>query len=369
MLDFRPKGRRASHSPIRSDQWRLMLLIGTMAAVMLMMAEARNPQIWRMLGFRGPAAGGFNGPAAGNAAGGPQAAPGAAAPEIDTRLKPKDKPPLKAGEFIAEPRGKRAPPEGKKFFPGVDAELLAEVRDDTVFRSGEADAFYHLLGILAKTDEKSLEQASRGPVTFTQLFTQPKEYRGELVTVEGTLRRNESLRAVKNKYGIERYAKLVIQPKDRAEPLLVYCLEPPAKLPFGDDLNEPIKATGFFYKRQAGMAGDGIRTWPLVLAKTVQSTPPAPAAAPAQRDAVSPTLAVVVSIGFALAVVWFVLGRTGRGAKFRIPAAGDPEARRVLARHGLSALKNEPLEPDERERFVRMAQQAEAGSGGAESSE
>lgn len=327
-----------------------MLLVGTMAIVMLMMAQARNPQIWRMLGFRGPAAG--------NAAAGPQAAPAAAA-EVDTRLKTKDRAPLKPGEFIAEPRDKHAPPEGKKFFPGVDAELLAAVRDDTVFRSAEADAFHHLLAILAESDEDSLEKASLGPVTFTQLFTQPKEYRGEVVTIEGTLRRNEPQRAVKNKYGIERYAKLVIQPKDKAEPLLVYCLEPPANLPTGENLNQPIKATGFFYKRQAGKAGDGIRTWPMVLAKTVRPAPAAPAAAPAQRDAVSPTLAVVVSIAFALAVVWFVLGRTQRGTKFRMPSAGDLEAGRVLARHGLGALKNEQVEPGERERFVQMAQQAE----------
>lgn len=356
MLDFRPKRRRASRSPLRSDQGRLMLLVGTMAIVMLLMAQARNPQIWRMLGFRGAAAG--------NAPAGPQAA----APQIDTRLKPKERAPLKPGEFIAEPRDKHALPEGKKFFPGVDAELLATVRDDTVFRSAEAEAFHHLLAILAKTDEQTLEKTSLGPVTFTQLFTQPKEYRGEVVTVEGTLRRSESLRAVKNKYGIERYAKLVIQPKDKAEPLLVYCLEPPAKLPLGENLNQPIKATGFFYKRQAGMAGDGIRTWPLVLTKTVQPTP-APAAAPAERDTVSPTLAVVVSVAFALAVVWFVLGRTQARTKFRIPSAGDPEAGRVLARHGLGALKNEPIEPGERERFVRMAQQAEAEGEPAESDE
>lgn len=361
MLDFRPKGKRRTQLPGRSDQWRLMMLVATTAIVMLMMAEARKPQIWRMLGFRGPAAG--------NAAAGQGAAakPGGKAPEIDTRLKPKERVALQPGEFIAEARDKHAPPQGKQFFPGVNADFLAEVRDDTVVsRSAETDAFYHLLEILQNTDEPALEQASVGTVTFTQLFTQPKEFRGEVVTVEGTLRRNQSLRARKNEYGIEGYASLVVEPSDRAEPLLIYCLDPPADLPIGEKLHQPIKATGFFYKRQAGMSGDGIRTWPLVLVKTVQMVAPPPAAAPAQPDPISPTLAVVVSIVFALAVVWFALGRTQRGTKFRIPSAGDPEARRVLARHGLSALKNEPVEPDERERFVRMAQQAEQESGAAE---
>ena len=358
MLDFRPKGKRQSHSPVRSDQWRLLMLVATTAVVMLLMAEARKPQIWRMLGFRGPAAGKAGAP---QDAALPGAAPQAgAAAAIDTRLKPKERIPLKADEIIVEARDKHAVPQDKKFFPGVDAELLGEVRDDTAFRSAESGAFHHLLAILQKTDEQEIEQASTGEVGFTQLFTQPKEFRGELVTIAGTVRRNESLRAVKNDYGIERYFRLTVEPSDRAEPMLIYCLELPAELPVGENLHQPIKATGFFYKRQAGMAGDGIRTWPLVLAKTVRWVAPPAAAAPAPADPVSPTLAVVVSIVFALAVVWFVLGRTARGTKFRIPAAGDPEAQRVLARHGLSSLKNEPVEPNERERFVELAKQAEA---------
>jgi hypothetical protein len=349
MLDFRPKGKGARNYAARSQQWRLMLLVGATAVVMLMMAEARNPQLWRVFGLaRQPAAGNDAGAAQGDAAKQP----------IDTRLPPKARTPLKADEFVAEARDKQPLPAGKKFFPGVNAEFLSEVRDDTVFRSAEADAFHHLLAICQATDEQTLENASVGPVTFTQLFTQPKEFRGELVTIEGTVRRNESLPAVANKYGIKRYAKLVIEPTDRAEPLLAYCVEPPEDLPLGDKLHQSIRLTGFFYKRQAGMAGDGIRTWPLVLAKTVRLVAPAPAV-DNQAAPVSPMSAVIVSIVFSLGVVWFVLGRTRTRTSFRIPAAGSPEAARVLARHGLSALKNEEVEPDERERFVRMAEQQE----------
>jgi len=353
MLDFRPKGKGARNYTARTQQWRLLLLVGTTAVVMLLMAEARKPQMWRVFGFgRQPAAANDGGAAPGDAAKKP----------LETRLPPKPRVPLQVDEFVAEARDKQPLPEGKKFFPGVNAEFLSEVRDDTVFRSAEADAFHHLLAICQETDEKTLEKASVGPVTFTQLFTQPKEFRGELVTIEGTLRRNESLPAVANQYGIERYAKLVIEPTDRAEPLLAYCIDPPEDLPLGDKLRQPIRLTGFFYKRQAGLAGDGIRTWPLVLAKTVHLISPAAAVAPGQADPVSPVLAVVISVTFGLAVVWFVLGRTRRGTSFRIPAAGSPEAARVLARHGLSALKNEQVEPDERERFVRMAERQE-GSG------
>lgn len=342
MLDFRPKGKRTRNYLARSEQWRLLLLVAVAGAVMLMIEQARQPQMWRWLWFGQQ----------------PAAAPQAAnQPAIDTRLKPKTRRPLEADEFVIERAGKPALPEGKKYFPGVKAEFLREVRDDTVFRSAEADAFYHLMAILKETDEKRLEAASSGPVTFTQLFTQPKEYRGELVTVSGTVRRNQSLPAVRNKYGIEKYSMLVIQPDDRAEPLLIYCLQPPAELPQGDKLRQPIKATGFFYKRQAGMSGDGIRTWPLILAKTVKTSAPPPAAAPHAAEPVSPVIAVATAIGLGLAVIWFVFGRTKRGVKFQMPGAADPETQRVLARHGLSALKNEEVEPDVRGRLAQLAQE------------
>jgi hypothetical protein len=343
MLDFRPKGKKSRNYLARSEQWRLLLLVAIMGLVMLMMGQVRQPQMWRWMWF-GQQPGGAN-----------QAAN---EPKIDTRLKPKARRPILADEFVAERAEKPALPAGKKFFPGVNEKFLGEVRDDTVFRSAESDAFYHLLEILKDTDEQKLEAAA-SPVTFTQLFTQPKEYRGEVVTVEGALRRNESLPARQNEYGIEKYSKLVIQPNDRAEPLLVYCLEPPDNLPLGDKLNQPIKATGFFYKRQAGMSGDGIRTWPLVLAKTVVVAPPPAPLGHKEAEPISPMIAVVGSVCASLAVIWFVLGRTKRGVKFQLPSAGSPQAESVLARHGLSSLKNEDIEPDVRGQLARLSQEHE----------
>ena len=239
-------------------------------------------------------------------------------------------------------------------------EFLSGVRDDTLFRSAETDAFYHLMKLLKETDEKTLEAASTGPVTFTQLFTQPKEYRGELVTVAGTLRRNERLAAPRNKYGIEEYFVLVIQPDDRAEPLLIYCLQPPDNLPQGENLRQPITATGFFYKRQAGMSGDGLRTWPLVLAKTVIAPVAPPAAKVAKEEPMSLVTAMVGSVCVGLLVVWFVVGRTKRGPRFHLPGAGSPEAERVLVRDGLSELKNEEIGPDVRERLELLRKSIKA---------
>lgn len=344
MLDFRPKGKRTRNYLARSEQWRLLLLVGAVGAVLLLIGQARQPKMWRWLWFGQQ----------------PGAAPQAAEnqPAIDTRLKPKARRPLAADEVVIKRAEKPVLPAGKKFFPGVKAEFLSGVRDDTLFRSAETDAFYHLMKILEETDEKTLEAASSGPVTFTQLFTQPKEYRGELVTVAGTLRRNQRLKAPRNKYGIEKYFELVIQPDDRAEPLLLYCLQPPENLPRGENLHQPITATGFFYKRQAGMSGDGLRTWPLVLAKTVIMPVAPPGAEVAKKEeSFSLVTAMVASGCIGLAVVWFVLGRTKRGARFHLPSAGSPEAERVLARHGLSELKNEEIEPDVRGRLELLAQE------------
>jgi hypothetical protein len=345
MLDFRPKGKRTRNYLARSEQWRLLLLVGAVGAVMMLIGQARQPNMWRWMWFGQQ----------------PAAAPQAAGnqPEIDTRLKPKTRRALAADEFVIERAEKPVPATEKKnrFFPGVKPEFLSGVRDDTLFRSAETDAFYHLMKLLKETDEKALEAASTGHVTFTQLFTQPKEYRGELVTVAGTLRRNQRLSAPQNKYGIEKYYELIIQPDDRAEPLLIYCLQPPDNLPQGENLSQPITATGFFYKRQAGMSGDGLRTWPLVLAKTVIAPVAPPAGKVAKKEPMSLVTAMVGSVCVGLLVIWFVVGRTKRGPRFHLPGAGSPEAQRVLARHGLSELKNEEIGPDVRESLELLAQE------------
>jgi hypothetical protein len=311
MLDFRPKGTRTTNYFSRRQQWKLLSLVFAAGLLIFLVEAAANPDKWLWL------------------------------------LRPREAP----GQEDAAEGGDAIPPN-KRFFPGVQPGLLARVRDDTVFRAAEADAFYHLLKILEETNEERLEQASIGRVSFTQLFTQPKEFRGELVTVHGAARRVINKIAPRNSFGIKGYWQVVLEPGDRDYPVVIYCLDLPSGFPQGDKLHEQVTLTGFFYKRWAGLSsGREIMTWPLLLSKTVRWQPSVAAAEPGAQDraalsnlAAGLALAVIAS----LAVVWFVLARTRRRTTFVMPQVRPGE---------LNSLRHEELTPDVREQLARLARQ------------
>jgi hypothetical protein len=197
-----------------------------------------------------------------------------------------------------------------EFFPGVKPELLDAVRDDTVFRGAEHEAFFHLLETLHDQDEQTLAAASRGPTAFVQLYQQPDEYRGKLVTIHGAVRGVFPDAASRNDYGIERYYQVWVQPHDHPGlPIVAFVLDLPAGFPVADRLQEEVELTGFFFKRWAYRAQDAIRSAPLVLAKTVRWQPPPVAD-------VKP-LNVVVIVGIvvgAVLIAGVIVGLAMRGA-------------------------------------------------------
>jgi hypothetical protein len=195
--------------------------------------------------------------------------------------------------------------DGDAYFPGVHAQYLDAVRDDTVFRAPESDAWFHLLELLEKNTDERLASASSGPVGYLQLDRQPQAYRGRLVTVSGTARSATEVTAPENSYGIERYYQIWVQPQ-RSDPelIVVYTLHVPLDFPLGKELDQPISAVGFFFKRWAYPSRSGILTAPLVLARSIQWTPSEPTA-PTESLEEQALLAAAAAALFALCfVVW-----------------------------------------------------------------
>lgn len=335
MLDFRPKGGRTKNYYSRPEQRKLLLLVLSVGMVLFLIEQAANPQRWLWIW---------------------QVGQGAAANDKPERHAKVEQPPelnrkLARDEFIAEGEHREALPAGKKFFPGVDSELLATVRDDTAFRSTERDAFYHLLKILDETDEDKLARSTIGPVSFNQLFTQPKEFRGELVTLSGSVRRVLERKLAPNTSGVERYYDVVIEPEDRAYPVVVYALGLPDGFPCGENLNESVRINAFFYKRWPQMSVKReIMTWPLLLSKTVHWQP-ALAAQPADDKAklkgLTGGLALAVVASLAVMILLF-LG-TRRKTQFMMPQAN---------RHELQRLGDHDVVPDVREQLAELARHA-----------
>lgn len=192
---------------------------------------------------------------------------------VDTRIPSRSLEREEPGTFLSplseEPKAEPASPS--RFFRGVMPSYLQSVRDDCPFRATEKDAWFNLLDVLQKTDLATLKNASTGRVTFVQLYRQSEEYRGELVTVRGTLRWAHRVTAPKNDCGIQNYYQTWITPDDNPDNVeAIYCLQLPPGFPTGKNLSESVEVTGFYYKRWVYRATDTLRTTPVILAQTVE---------------------------------------------------------------------------------------------------
>lgn len=201
---------------------------------------------------------------------------------------------------------------GDAYFPGVHPQYLDAVRDDTVFRAPESDAWFHLLELLEKNTEERLAAASLGPVGYLQLERQPQAYRGRLVTVSGTARSATEVTAPANSYGIERYYQIWLQPlRSDPELIVVYALYLPLDFPVGEELDEPITTSGFFFKRWAYPSRSGILTAPLVLARSITWTPAEPTVVTGSSEERALVAAAAAAV-FAFCFVFWVWRRSRR---------------------------------------------------------
>ena len=287
----------------RRQQWRLLLLVMSLGLAIILMIEARNPENWRWLEMMEAGAEGRR--------------------ELADHKPSAARQPSNRADG-AGPDSSQQPATSKpRAILATRPEDLEPIRDDTTFRNDKKDAWFQLLRILSTTDEASLQRASQGTITFAQLSHQSDEYRGQLLTIRGTIRRAEPLDAPANDCGITGYTRLWLQPEDNSdEPIVVYVLTLPAAFPEGKRIDEAVTTTGFYFKRWAYLAGEGIRVAPVVLAKTVHWHKRPPIAPRQPRGPVS-LLAVVVSAAvIAVLVTGYIYSRTRRSS--------PPDTRRTM---------------------------------------
>jgi hypothetical protein len=136
-----------------------------------------------------------------------------------------------------------------------------------VFRGAEDEAWFQIWMTLRSADTRSLARSSVRRVSFTELFGQPRSYRGRLVRFRGTLHRLEKLTAPANDYDIKDYWQGWLEPEGGpVSPIVVYFLRLPDGMPHGMKISEQVDVVGYFFKRWAYAATDTVRIAPLVLA-------------------------------------------------------------------------------------------------------
>lgn len=146
------------------------------------------------------------------------------------------------------------------------ADELAKVRDDTFFREDDLPAWTQTWLTIRSGSIESFLRANAARITFSELFGQPRSFRGRLVRFRGTLHRLERLKAPANHYDIEHYWQGWLEPADGpATPIVVQFLRLPAGMPTGMKIHEQVEVIGYFFKRYAYSASDTIRVAPLVM--------------------------------------------------------------------------------------------------------
>jgi len=308
VLDFH-RGSQARNFLSRREQWRLLLLVLTLGLVVVLTLEARNPEHYRWLLAEGP------GEEDGSAGTRP----------VDTLVRGEPAVEEIPGTFRSAGPVDEEEEESSRYFPGVRPSRLKSISDNKPLGLSEWDAWLHLFDVLNKTSETTLQQASTGRAGFVQLFEQSSEYRGELVTVEGIIRRAHPAKTPKNDHGLEDYYQTWLWPNDHPnDPIVVWCLHLPDGFPIGMEMAEEAEATGFFFKRWAYKAADGnMRRAPMLLARTVHWRKRSEASSSVPEGPLPLVLMIAGAAAFGALTAVYVYRRTRRRGPSRV---ASPEA-------------------------------------------
>jgi len=197
----------------RREQKRLLMLVLGLGLVIVMMSEVRNPKMIASLSIF------FDSDQEQEA----ESTDGQ--PRIDPRehLQAQRRKSEIPGTFISPAEIDDSVDESGEYFDGVRPGYLPFIKDDLPLRSGEEhEPWFHLLQVLNENTEEDLQEGSTGRATWAQLFRQSKEYRGELVTIAGTVRRAHYIKAPRNNANIEGTNQLWVFPEDNpSEPIVV----------------------------------------------------------------------------------------------------------------------------------------------------
>ena len=201
----------------------------------------------------------------------------------------------------------------------AEAEATA-VKDNTYFRPAERGAWFDTFARLEGLKEEQLASESLGEITYAQFLQQPEEYRHQVVTLRGTVVRQEEQRPGENRLGIESYHRLWLSPQGGGQwPLVVFCRRLNDDFPRGDDLREEVIVRGVFFKNWSYPYDGGLGLAPVVLANEVDwkfTTPSSPISSlPVQQLVWACAGAGVL----ALLVVWMAVRNTTRRPRSATP--------------------------------------------------
>lgn len=191
----------------------------------------------------------------------------------------------------------------------IDPELLAPVTDGWFgVRQHEAKAFFAIIAKAKDIPLKLLENAGNDRVDYTVLMTDSESFRGQPLTVEGTVRMIESVTITEKDaaetFGIDQYyVAWMWTDSSGASPYRLIATSLPDDMPQGKDLEVPAKFTGYYFKQEGYRTEQGFHVAPVLIGQHLRWNNPAASVGPL----VDMSRASYYVIGFAVLVA-MVLG-------------------------------------------------------------
>lgn len=219
----------------------------------------------------------------------------------------------------------------------VDPRLIESIENNTVgVRSGELPAYYSLLAKARDLPLTELEQGARDDLGFAVLMVDSRRLLGELVTVEGYLKRLTRVPAGPNEFGIEDlYEAWFFTPDSGNNPFRFVSTSAPSGIPLGEDLENQyrVRATGYFFKRFGYATEHGLHVAPLLIGNRLRHIPVQQSAGEPDVGLIPYIVGIVSVIGISLAfLLWrfTVSDRAFQENHLRRLAAAPDEALQAL---------------------------------------
>lgn len=190
-------------------------------------------------------------------------------------------PPTTGRSMLDAPAPAAAPPPAAGV-PKVD--FKGRVNDRTEIGNGEeAKAYCQALIAAFTTPAEAFARAARRDVTFAHVFEETDKYRGNVIHIEGwlkRLRRFDPPEFVKTYDVADLYEGWVFNPEVYGANYKWCILFPvlPAGLEVGEKLDRAISFDGYLFKLYRYRAGDGLRDAPLLIGRAPELKASAPAA-------------------------------------------------------------------------------------------
>lgn len=155
----------------------------------------------------------------------------------------------------------------------LDKSILVAIKDNTFgITAAEKPAYDAILAKVRNVSLAELEPLAHNDVPFAVLMLDADRFRGEVLTIEGDIRRLNKMVVTSDEPTAGDFFEAWLFTADSGlNPYRVVLASLPDGIPLGDNLTPPVRAriSGYFFKRFSYATANDFHTAPLLLAKTL----------------------------------------------------------------------------------------------------